>query len=127
MESFVTRSDGSLCGKLLPPLPVDRSAAMGGFRDGKVYICGGSSGSFRDSATHNDCFFADVKSPRNGWALIPAMPINTTNAAHAVLNDKMYVFGGFQSPGCGDRPEIQILDLKTQKFHTHCIFSCKRF
>lgn len=45
-----------------------------------------------------------------------SLPINTTHAAHAVHNNKLFVFGGYQKPACGYRPEVQIYNSRTQKW-----------
>jgi len=89
---------------------------MGGYMRGRVYVCGGSSGGFESSVIHNDCHAALANNPSKGWVSVPKLPINTTHAAHTVLNDQLYVFGGYQKPSCGYRPELQIYNSRTQKW-----------
>merc|ERR1719228_378111 len=116
VETFVSKNKGQLCGKELPPLPSERSAAMGGFMQGRVYVCGGSSGGFKTLVIRKDCQAALANSPIKGWVATPNLPINTTHAAHTLVNNKMYVFGGYQKPACGYRPEVQIFDSVQQRW-----------
>ena len=116
VESLVTKNDGRMCGRELPRFPFEHSAAMGGYMRGRIYVCGGSSGGFENSLIHNDCHAALANNPGKGWVSVPSLPINTTHAAHAVLNDKLYVFGGYQKPSCGYRPELQVYNSRTQKW-----------
>ena len=105
-----------MCGIGLPRFPSERSAAMGGFMRGRIYVCGGSSGGYENPVLHKDCQAALASNPRKGWVAIPGLPINTTHAAHAVSNNKLYVFGGYQKPACGYRPEVQIFNSRDQKW-----------
>jgi len=116
VESLVTRGEGQICGRELQRFPFEHSAAMGGYMRGRVYVCGGSSGGFDNLVIHNECHAALANSPGKGWVAVPSLPINTTHAAHAVLNNKLYVFGGYQKPACGYRPEVQIYNSRTQKW-----------
>merc|ERR1719308_745286 len=100
VESLVTRGEGQICGRELQRFPFEHSAAMGGYMRGRVYVCGGSSGGFDNLVIHNKCHAALANSPGKGWVAVPSLPMNTTHAAHAVLNNKLYVFGGYQKPAC---------------------------
>ena len=93
------------------------TSAMGGLMRGQVYVCGGNSG-YDSSGTyrvHNNCYATSPRNPRQ-WVSMPDMPVNTTNAAYAVKDNKMYVFGGYQKPACGYRPLVQIFNSRNQKW-----------
>eukprot|EP00092_Neocalanus_flemingeri_P014658 GFUD01015820.1.p1 GENE.GFUD01015820.1~~GFUD01015820.1.p1 ORF type:complete len:899 (+),score=149.51 GFUD01015820.1:113-2809(+) len=118
IESFVSKPNGELCGRELLPFPTSYTSAMGGFLGSKVYVCGGNSGydSSNQYQVHNDCYATPPNNPSIGWVSMPSMPINTTNAAYTVQNNKMYVFGGYQKPACGYRPGVQIFNNRNQKW-----------
>jgi len=120
VESFTTTDNGRICGKEVSTYPNSYTSAMGGYMGGRVYVCGGNSGNDRNGIyrVHNQCYSTNPNTPGNGWVSMPDMPINTTNAAYAVQNNKMYVFGGYQKPACGYRPDVQIFDLQNRLWKT---------
>jgi len=85
---------------------------------GRVYMCGGNSGNDKSGTyrVHNPCYSTSPNNPGRGWVSEPEMPINTTNAAYTVHNNKLYVFGGYQKPACGYRPAVQILNTRTKSW-----------
>merc|ERR1712123_88414 len=120
IESFVSKGNGQICGREISSFPNSYTSAMGGYMRGQVYVCGGNSG--RDSSNtyrvHNNCYATRPNNPRQ-WVSVPAIPVNTTNAAYAVQGNKMYVFGGYQKPACGYRPLVQIFNSRNQKWSTN--------
>ena len=110
VERLVETSSGAVCSRSISRLPNTYTEHVAGFLAGQVFVCGGNSGENKRTKkyeVHNPCYFARPDQPSN-WNPAPPMLVNTTNAATAVFNDDLYVFGGYQKPACGARPGVQI-------------------
>ena len=110
VERLVETSSGAVCSRSISRLPNTYTEHVAGYLAGQVFVCGGNSGENKRTKkyeVHNPCYFARPDQPSN-WIPAPPMLVNTTNAATAVFNDDLYVFGGYQKPACGARPGVQI-------------------
>ena len=109
IERLIETSNGNVFSSIITKFPNGYPNPVAGYLDGKVYVCGGNSGT--DSTgkyrVHNPCYSTFPSQPRS-WNQAPSMITNTTNAAYTVHNDNFYVFGGYQKPACGARPGVQI-------------------
>ena len=81
------------------PIPTPRMAAVAGVIDGKLYVAGGATA---NAATPVDMPSivptVEIYDPRRGtWTAGPPMPVGRMNASSAVLDGKLYVFGGVQA------------------------------
>ena len=118
VERLVETSSGRVCSAAISSLPNTFTNHVAGWLAGRVWVCGGNSGT--DPATglytvHNQCYTAAPARPR-AWSPAPPMPANTTNAAYAVHEDSLYVFGGYQKPACGARPGVQVLSAASSSW-----------
>ena len=75
-------------------------------------MCGGKSGSGSRLKIHDKCLSIPVQQRYMAWNYAPSMQYNTSYAAHATFNNKVYVFGGNLRPRCGYRPQVQVFDGK---------------
>jgi len=114
IEQFTPSPSGRPTMEKVRKLPEQRDSSIGGTVDGRVYICGGSSGDYDDHSVHNTCFTKSAKYTDRRWEFAPSMPHNTSHAASAVHNRKLYVFGGYKKPVCGYKPQVQIFDHNRQ-------------
>ena len=113
IERLSESSNGNVFSSKITKVPNSYSNHVAGYLDGKVYVCGGNSGtdSTGQYRVHNPCFFAFPNQPRS-WNQAPSMIRNTTNAAYSVHDKNLYVFGGYQKPACGARPGVQIFQTR---------------
>ena len=95
VETFLPDSAGHICGHQLQSLPGQVSAVSAGVMGDQVLVCGGSSGSFSSSSTHDQCYSTPAAGDGT-WSRSAPLLINTSNAASAVVGDKFYVFGGYR-------------------------------
>ena len=118
VERLVETSGGNVCSRSISTLPNDYSEHVAGYLGGKVMVCGGNSGTDRQTGkyqVHNPCYFSWPSQPAS-WNPAPPMKANTTNAAYAVHNDDLYVFGGYQKPACGFRAGVQIFRSRSDSW-----------
>ena len=118
VERLVKTSGGNVCSRTISSLPNDYTEHVAGYLAGKVMVCGGNSGTNRQTGkyqVHNPCYFAWPSQPAN-WNPAPPMKANTTNAAYAVHNNDLYVFGGYQKPACGFRAGVQIFRSRSDSW-----------
>jgi N-acetylneuraminic acid mutarotase len=81
-----------------PPLPVARFEGAGAAAGGRVYFIGGITGVFGDQSSARESDRVDVFDPSaQAWSSGPALPAGGPrhHLAVTVLDDKIYVLGGF--------------------------------
>jgi len=116
IESFKPNKNGRISVSEVGGLGLQRDAAMGAAVDGRVYVCGGSSGDYGDSKVHNTCFTKLARQKGRGWQYAASMPLNTSHAAYTSHNKKFYVLGGYVQPLCGYKPQVQVFDHDRQEW-----------
>ena len=117
IERLRETGGGGVCSTSISRFPNSYSSQMGGFLSGRVFVCGGNSGTDATGQyrVHGDCYSASPSRP-TAWSRAASMKINTTNAAYSVHQDKLYVFGGYQKPACGYRPGLQVYSPSTDSW-----------
>merc|ERR1711988_1422525 len=85
IERLIETSNGNVFSSIITKFPNGYPNPVAGYLDGKVYVCGGNSGtdSTGQYRVHNPCYSAFPSQPRS-WNQAPSMITNTTNAAYAV-------------------------------------------
>ena len=106
VESLYSLDDSRLCGRLLAPLPEVMEAAVAGYSQGRVYVCG----------HRGRCYSASAARPGQGWVRTQPLLVNTTMAASSVAQGRMYVFGGSRQPRCDLSPQVQVFRGQTQSW-----------
>ena len=117
IERLRETAGSGVCSTSISRFPNSYSSQMGGFLSGRVFVCGGNSGTDATGQyrVHGDCYSASPSRP-TAWSRAASMKINTTNAAYSVHQDKLYVFGGYQKPACGYRPGLQVYSPSTDSW-----------
>ena len=117
IERLRETAGSGVCSTSISRFPKSYSSQMGGFLSGRVFVCGGNSGTDATGQyrVHGDCYSASPSRP-TAWSRAASMKINTTNAAYSVHQDKLYVFGGYQKPACGYRPGLQVYSPSTDSW-----------
>jgi len=117
IEQFQAGRFGRGESKTIENLPEQRESAIGGQVGDKVYVCGGTSGSFDDRTDHSGCFVKNANLfSGGGWTVGPEMEYKTSHAASASFGRNLYVFGGLKKPICDITPQVQVLDTDSQKW-----------
>ena len=117
IERLIESSPGNVCSNGISRYPNRYTENVAGYVGGKILVCGGNSGTDSSGVyrVYNQCYVTTPSNPKT-WNFAPSMRVNTTNAAYAVHDDNLYVFGGYQKPACGARPGVQIFYSRTQSW-----------
>jgi N-acetylneuraminic acid mutarotase len=95
-------------------MPTSRSWASSAVYDRKIYVVGGCSCESGSSQFENAVNVLEVYDPeRDEWEVLTPMSVNRVGPAAAVLNSKLYVFGGFNPNTWSFNPSVEIYDFKT--------------
>jgi N-acetylneuraminic acid mutarotase len=89
------------------PLPLDRFEAYAATSGGKIYYIGGITGIFGDARSIKESDRVDVYDPASdAWSDGPVLPVDAAkhHLAVAVVDEKIYVLGGFVGVVGGDPP-----------------------
>ena len=79
----------------LPPLPEPRYAAAAAIWRGRLHVFGGSRADRRTAATsHRSLAVADGRATDASWRPEPPIPLGGPHRACAVIDNRLYVFGG---------------------------------
>jgi Kelch motif/Galactose oxidase, central domain len=88
-----------------PPIPTPRVGAVAGVIQGKLYVAGGATGRLEGNLWRPSYFplvvaTLEIYDPETEtWSEGPPMPDGVVFAVGAVVDDKLYVFGGYTTDG----------------------------
>ena len=83
----------------MPDLPNPRNHLVAGAIDGQIYIAGGRSGGLRGHTSVTLAF--DPARVGDGWRVVAPMPTSRAGLMGAVLDGRLFVFGGEGNPSPG--------------------------